>query len=524
MFSNLMKLGIAGIAGCSLVIAQQNVVGQQRVPANPTGSGATPVISSNQYWGCLGYCNGPLRSNNNQYWGCLGYCNSPLGSSNDFYIPNQDTATPFTPMFAAAAAAGSNAKYLFPFGDLMNKIATMQPPPPPEPDPVEVAKLTRQLEEENNKLRVQAAADLALRKAKSAVKPLMAMLRDPDPVVRTSAAAALAHFGKDVVGEVTLGLYAEDRMTRMGSAMTLGMIGEPAKTALTALKGSLKDPDVKVRGHSAQAIYRISKDASTALPVLVKCLQDEDEHVRMGVINALAMMGADAKPAVDDIKGRLMDDVPLIRVKAAEALLEITKDPKGIAPLLVPVLGKIAGDEDAALRAEVVALIGKLGVHDPKALDLLQVASRDKDANVGQIAASALFHAGEPAVPALIKGLGDLSVQVRFRSATVLAQMGPKAAQAIPALINSLNDSDIAIRWEAALALGKMKEIAKPAVGKLIEALEDPAYQVRLAAAEALGEIGTEAKAAIDALKKAQNDKRAEVVDAARLSLKKITK
>jgi hypothetical protein len=45
-----------------------------------------------------------------------------------------------------------------------------------------------------------------------------------------------------------------------------------------------------------------------------------------------------------------------------------------------------------------------------------------------------------------------------------------------------------------------------------------------LAAAEALGEIGTEANAAIDALKKAQNDKRAEVVDAARLSLKKITK
>ncbi len=102
--------------------------------------------------------------------------------------------------------------------------------------------------------------------------------------------------------------------------------------------------------------------------------------------------------------------------------------------------------------------------------------------------------------------------------------MGPKSEKAIPALINALSDSDISIRWEAALALGKMKSLAKPAVEKLIDALEDPAYQVRLMAAEALGEIGPDAKAALDALKKAQNDKRGEVVDAARLAIKTISK
>ena len=524
MFTKFMKLGVVGAAGVGLILAQQNVNGQRDTVIPAVGGVTKPPISSNQYWGCLGYCNGPLRSTNNQYWGCLGYCNAPLNSNNDVYVPTQETATPFTPMFAAAAAAGSNAKFLFPFGDLMNKMATMQAPPPPEPDPVEVARLTKQLADENNKLRVQAAAELAKRKAKAAVKPLMSMLRDPDPVVRTSAAAALAHLGKDVVGDVTQGLYAEDRMTRMGSAMTLGMIGEPAKTAITALKGSLIDTDVKVRGHAAQAIYRISKDAKTALPVLLKCMQDEDEHVRVGVINALAMMGADAKPAEPELKARLTDTVPLIQIKAAEALLEITKDPKGLAPLLIPVLEKLAGNEDAGIRAEVVALIGQLGIHDAKAVELLQIASRDKDSNVGQIALSALYHAGDPAVPSLIKGLTDLNVQVRFRSVTALAQMGPKAEKAIPALINALNDSDISIRWEAALALGKMKRLAKPAVEKLIDALEDPAYQVRLMAAEALGEIGPDAKAALDALKKAQNDKRGEVVDAARLAIKTISK
>ncbi|MEY4947026.1 MAG: hypothetical protein RIR22_1727, partial [Planctomycetota bacterium] len=73
MFTKFMKLGVLGAAGVGLIFAQQNVNGQRDV-VNPAVGGVTkPPISSNQYWGCLGYCNGPLRSNN-QYWGCLGYC------------------------------------------------------------------------------------------------------------------------------------------------------------------------------------------------------------------------------------------------------------------------------------------------------------------------------------------------------------------------------------------------------------------------------------------------------------------
>jgi len=54
--------------------------------------------------------------------------------------------------------------------------------------------------------------------------------------------------------------------------------------------------------------------------------------------------------------------------------------------------------------------------------------------------------------------------------------------------------------------------------------LEDPAYQVRMMAAEALGEIGSSASSALEALKIAEKDSRAEVVDAARLAIRKITK
>jgi len=475
MLIHMKKLAWIGLLGAAaFTMALQNVSGQKVVPVNSGAGTATSAINSNKYWGCLGYCNGPLKPNNNN-WSCLGYCNAPLGSNVDYYTPDLSVATPFTPMYAAAAAAGANAKYLFPYAIPVKQVA----PEPPPLDPIEVARLTKELQDNENKIRVQAALELAHKKAKVAVKPLMSMLQDPDPVVRTNAAAALAHFGKEVVGEVTFGLYSDERLTRMGSAMTLGMIGEPAQTALTALKGTLKDPDVRVRGHAAQAIYRINKDAKTAIPILLECLKDEDEHIRIGVVNALALMGKDAQPAATEIKVCFTDKVPLIRVKAAEAYFEIYQDPKSVAAILFPVLEKLALDEDAGIRAESVALLSKLGKHDEKALLLLQNAATDKDAQVGQIAASALFHLGDPAVPSLVKGLSDPNVQVRFRSVTALAQMGLKAEKAIPALINALNDKDIAVRWEAAMALGRMKQFAKPAVEPLIDALEDPAYQVR---------------------------------------------
>ena len=116
MFTKFMKLGVLGAAGVGLILAQQNVNGQRDTVIPAVGGVTKPPISSNQYWGCLGYCNGPLRSTNNQYWGCLGYCNTPLNSNNDVYVPTQETATPFTPMFAAAAAGAAMPSSFSPLG------------------------------------------------------------------------------------------------------------------------------------------------------------------------------------------------------------------------------------------------------------------------------------------------------------------------------------------------------------------------------------------------------------------------
>ncbi|MFN5290671.1 MAG: HEAT repeat domain-containing protein, partial [Planctomycetia bacterium] len=206
------------------------------------------------------------------------------------------------------------------------------------------------------------------------------------------------------------------------------------------------------------------------------------------------------------------------------ALWDIAPEPKdALAKELVPVLAELQKEDNPDLRTEVVGLLSQMKSSEA-VMALLQKASLDSDSSVGQIAAQNLVDNPDSAIEALVKGLASKDVQVRFRSVSNLAQMGERAAKAMPALVETLRDRDVGVRWESALALGRMKAKAKEAVQPLTEALEDPAYQVRMMAAEALGEIGSEASGALEALKIAQKDSRAEVVDAARIAIRKISK
>src|SRR5687767_9245605 len=74
----------------------------------------------------------------------------------------------------------------------------------------------------------------------------------------------------------------------------------------------------------------------------------------------------------------------------------------------------------------------------------------------------------KPAVPALIKALGDSEQQVWFHAVMTLAELGPDAAEAIPALLEFLKrggrgNRDVSQTWyRAAYALGKMGPASFP--------------------------------------------------------------
>ena len=114
--------------------------------------------------------------------------------------------------------------------------------------------------------------------------------------------------------------------------------------------------------------------------------------------------------------------------------------------------------------------------------------------------------AAKPALPALIRAIGDSDKQVWANALAAIAAIGPDAAEAIPQLVDSFDSrkgSDYRPRdksqklMRAAHALARIGDAARPA---LIAALKGDDTGLRLGAAKALGGMAAHARDAIPAL------------------------
>ncbi len=108
----------------------------------------------------------------------------------------------------------------------------------------------------------------------------------------------------------------------------------------------------------------------------------------------------------------------------------------------------------------------------------------------------ALKDGREAAVPVLVELLQDkghsdwMALEVRWRSAELLGQIGPPAKTAVPALAAALKDPDPHVRSVAATALGQVGQDASVAIPALVTTL---AGEDKLSAVKALGHFGAEA-------------------------------
>jgi hypothetical protein len=103
------------------------------------------------------------------------------------------------------------------------------------------------------------------------VPPLVEALKDPDGEVRQAAAGALLQIGAEAVGPLVEALKdgKKDKALRANAAYLLGHLGPPAREALPALAGALKDDNPEVRRRAAFAIgsvVRSSSDAAAPFP------------------------------------------------------------------------------------------------------------------------------------------------------------------------------------------------------------------------------------------------------------------
>jgi len=123
-------------------------------------------------------------------------------------------------------------------------------------------------------------------------------------------------------------------------------------------------------------------------------------------------------------------------------------DPRAVSALLAA-----SADPDPNVRAAVLQGLGEQRA--PQAITPLLFALGDPSPYLARLAADALIHIGQPAVPALIRALeNDAESRVRLSAARALALIGDTAA--IPALFRALEDESAMVQYWAEEGLERM--------------------------------------------------------------------
>jgi HEAT repeat protein len=297
------------------------------------------------------------------------------------------------------------------------------------PRPKDVEELACLLKSRNVEERREAATTLAFMEqgSEKALLPLVAALKDVDPVVRRYAASAP------------------------------GRIGPPAKPAVPALANLLGDKSVEVRRSSAGALVRLKSHAKAAAPVLLQSLQEEDPFVRIRSARVLISLGQESKRSLA-LLGEAFDD------NDGDVGMEASLYFGDIGLPAIPVLKECLKDKRVSVRSFAAWALGHVAsrcksreeAFPPEATKCLIVLLKDEEKAVVAGALYALGRAGESAgeaVPAISECLKHPDWNMRLRAAGVLKEFGPSAIAAIPALKEALKDDKEQVRREAAETL-----------------------------------------------------------------------
>ncbi len=307
------------------------------------------------YWGCYGYCRGPL--NPVHYWGCFGYCRGPLNPTPHWgcfgYCPGPIRPYPYPPYWGCYGYCSSPLSVVVntptwgvvrdsspPASDQPAAPARPARPPrkPATEEPVQsVDDLIKQLKSTNTRLRGEAVEKLEAHgpAAAKAVDALMPLLADKYPSIRLETSFALAKIGSAALPALRKGLSDPEKKIQMGCALTLGHMGSQAAAAIPDLKKLLSGPELALSGHAAQAIWRIDPgQAAEVVPALARVLKSKEPAERMGALSTLSQIGTAARGAVDEIRPLLEDPEAQIRLSAALTLWNLDPKQKGIVSVL----------------------------------------------------------------------------------------------------------------------------------------------------------------------------------------------
>jgi HEAT repeat protein len=291
---------------------------------------------------------------------------------------------------------------------------------------------------------------------------------DKDAKVREAVAFALGEIslvslqaGKDaaLVQGLSEALVKDPNpLVRRSAAYALGCLGSDGAAGLPALMASLKDTNPVVRQNAAWALGKLG---AGGIPGLQKALRDEDRLVKRDAAAALGSQDpVSVRPALPDL-------FELCKMNDSEAR-------RAALGVLIRVVGP--QDEQGVTAVQAALADPDEEVKNFAALTLSNVGGPE----------SAV------AVPQLIKAMGSPDVELRRQAAAGIRNIGPAAQKAVPELIRALRDPDEELRGNAALALGGIGPGAEAAYPLLVQMIENPKErsETRIEAAVALSRIG----------------------------------
>jgi HEAT repeat protein len=349
------------------------------------------------------------------------------------------------------------------------------------------------------------------REAESAIPSLLGALNDGDPRVRARAAMAILvivrtpHHPRadDVRGALTAALADPDPGARHMAAVALGMLEPYSKTFLPALIEATGDADPMVRIWALIGLGSALDDEGVWSTVL-GATRDRDINVRNQAFRVLREKPQPARLAA-------------VREALAPALKEPNKVDRGFAaytlgyyaqlvPVDVPELYDALSDPNPFVRQSVCeSLPHRPGVRP--AVPILVRSLGDRAPEVRQTAARRLGSIGLDAEAALIdlrRAIEDKEEIVRNAASEAVRRIESQAndfrTNLLPGALEDLASPDPDVRRVAAASLGDFGPHSAPAVPALIRGLDDRDASVRLASAHALGLIGTAARDALPAL------------------------
>jgi len=306
-------------------------------------------------------------------------------------------------------------------------------------------------------------------------------LASDDGCVRELSVRLIGTQKPEIVGnELVSRLGSGDAALRAIAAFGLGLV--EAQSGVDQLIRALRDGDVDVRANSAWALGRIENGRSLA--PLVALFNDGTEKVRLAAVSAVGHMDDSTSSIPALIRVLRQDNASSVRRVAAWALGNL--EARDGVPALIDALAK---DSDGRVREMSAWALGN--IEDRRGVAALGAAIRgDTEERVRETAVWSLGNIGDrSAMDILNAATSDRNANVRGTAAWAIGNMDDEGAHAPPGLIKLLNDESTDTRLKAAWALGQLEDVsALPAIRDALKAEKND--RVRRALIRALMKSG----------------------------------